>query len=1007
VQFNPQADVMLDVAQFMVLAEANKHHHHRRLSACRACIQRLEALTALYRGAFLSQFFLSDSDVFEEWALLRREWFHLQIVEALTILGRYTERRGDFAQALDYIRRQVTLEPWREEAHRHLMRLLARAGQRSAALMQYEKCRKALADELGVAPTAETTALYTAIRAGKSLSDVADEASGRQADGETLALSCQGFVGREKEIAELNDLLAAPNCRLVTLVGPGGIGKSCLALKVAAEQVGLFVDGVVSVSLTAVTTAALLPTVLVDALKVPGGSQTPRTHLLDFLREKELLLLLDNMEQLLGGADLIDDILTRAPGVTLLVTSRERLNLRQEWVYEVLGLTYPEPALSIEHRASSIEHHESPSSDYPSSIAYSAVALFIQRARQIRRDFAPEEHPAAIVRICQLVEGLPLAVELAAALVDVRSCETIADDIAQSLDALTTRWRNALPRHRSLRATFDHSWRLLTPEDRQLFQRLSLFRGGFSEAAAMLVAEARLTGLQSLIEKSLLRRDATGRYQIHELLRQYAEEQLPQSPAVYATVSAAHADYYAEFLEGQVAPLRDARQSQALNGIRTEIDNIRRAWDWALSRLAQGAAETAIPVLARALEGLYLYYITHDYYHEGEETFGLAAAALEAYSGATPAAPQHALLLGRLLARQGRCCEFTRRSDKARQLHERSLVLFRALGTEEARAEMALSLHGLGYIAHIQGEYAQARSYFEESLACYTANAAPWGVASVYNNLCLLGRREGDYEGALRWGEASLAIRREIGDRRGVASALNSLGLVYTAQGQYELAQAVLLESLEICRQLDHKVGVANALTTLGVTTFHLQETEAAVRFMQHSLDVYREIGDWWGVAIAYNNLGHIATETGDYAQARRMLEKGIEVFRDIGIKSGLANALNNLGEACAHLGESDVARQHFLEALRLADAVGEIPIVLEILARLATLLAQRGETPRALEILACVREHPATLDASRTQAAADFSTLAARLPAEQVTQCIRCGQALSLTDLVEALLKA
>jgi predicted ATPase len=214
---------------------------------------------------------------------------------------------------------------------------------------------------------------------------------------------------------------------------------------------------VVNVPLTAVTTAALLPSVLVDALKVPGGSQTPRAHLLDFLREKEMLLFLDNMEQLLGSVDLLDDILTRAPGVTLLVTSRERLNLRQEWVYEVAGLTYPGQETRITNYESRIMNYESPIADHPVPDEYSAVALFIQRARQVRRDFAPEMHEATIARICQLVEGLPLAVELAAAWVDVRSCEVIADDIAHNLDALTTRWRNAVPRHRSLRATFDHS----------------------------------------------------------------------------------------------------------------------------------------------------------------------------------------------------------------------------------------------------------------------------------------------------------------------------------------------------------------------------------------------------------------------------------------------------------------------------------------------------------------------------------------------------------------------
>lgn len=1020
VQFNPQADATLDVAQFTALSAACKQHRHRRLGACRPCLHRLENLMTLYRGEFLAQFFLSDSDVFEEWALLRREWFHLQVVEALTILGRYAERRGDLAQALTYIRRQVALEPWREEAHRQMMRLLAQDGQRSAALRQYEKCCAALVAELGVAPTAETQALYAAIRAESPACGERASGGGGAGGGSPL-----GFVGREGEMADLTELLAAPDCRLITLVGPGGVGKSSLALKVAEAQVGLYADGVVVAPLTGVTLTGALPAALVDALKVPGGSQTPRAQLLDFLRGKEMLLLLDNMEQLLDAVDVLDDILTRAPGVTLLVTSRERLNLRQEWVYEVAGLTYPgqedgignqksaigNQGVEIRNRKpeigdekSSVTDHPIPNPPSPTPGEYSAIALFVQRARQVRRDFAPGAHLAAIERICQLVEGLPLAVELAAALVDGRDCESLADDIAHSLDALTTRWRNALPRHRSLRATFDHSWQLLAPEGRQLFRRLALFRGGFAAAAAIAVAGAREAELHSLVDKSLLRQ-AGARYQIHELLRQYAEEQLQQAPEEYTTIAAAHAGYYAAFLEAQFAPLRDARQSQALNAIRMEMANVRQAWDWALAQLAGGDGEAAVQIVGRALDGLYLYYVTRDFYHEGEATFGAAAAALEVHSGATPADPAHALLLGRLLACQGKCCEFTRRSDQAQQLYERSLALFRAVGTAAAREAMALPLHGLGYIAHIRGEYARARACFQESLAGYTAAASLWGVAGVFNNLCLLGRREGDYDEARRRGLESLALRREIGDLRGVASSLNSLSLVYTAQGEYERAREAMTESLGICRQLDHKVGVANALTTLGVTAFHLHDTEGAVRYIQQSLDVYREIGDWWGVAIAYNNLGHIATETGDYGQARRMLEKGIAVFRDIGIKSGLANALNNLGEACARLGETPAAREHFIEALHLAHEIGEVPIVLEILARLAALLAQAGKTQRALEILACVREHPATLDASRAQAAAAFTALAAQLPAAQVARCVTCGQALSLEELVAELL--
>jgi predicted ATPase/DNA-binding SARP family transcriptional activator len=876
VQFNAESDHWLDVAAFKALARDCRAHRHSRLRTCLPCTRRLEQMAELHQGSFMEQFFLIDSNPFEEWASLEREWLHQWAIEALSHLAHYYGRRGDYAQARQYAWRQVALEPWREEAHRHLMHLLALDGQRSAALTQYEKCRRVLDEELGVEPTAETTALYEQIRLGELRPP---------ARLHNLPPPPTPFVGREEELAELADLLANPGCRLVTLIGPGGIGKTRLALQAAAEHIGAFEHGIFFVSLASVGATELVVPTLAGALEFSFyGPEDTTEQLLNYLRGKQMLLVLDNLEHILEGSGLLADILKCAPGVALLVTSRERLNLREEWVYEVKGLTYPITGEATEK-----------------SESYSAVRLFLQTARQARRRFElSETRTPHVVRICQIVAGMPLGVELAAAWVQVRSCEEIAQEIEQNLDVLTTRLRNVPERHRSLRAAFEHSWNLLSEQEKTVFHRLSVFRGGFQAAAAAEVAAASPSILLALVDKSLLYRDASDRYQVHELLRQYTAEKLEEVAHERERTEALHSGYYAAFLQQWEEALRGERQGEALEAIGAEIDNVRRAWRWALTQIESGQdAELALDVVRRSTTSLYLFYATRDWYQEGEEAFGQAAAALESLDrlSGVPAGEKERLL-GRLLAHQGKCCEFTAHSDKARELFETSLAIFHRLGLDGQR-ETALPLHGLGYMAHIRGEYEQAEQYLQDSMAVYRKAEDGWGIATALANLSLVARRQGTFEEAKRRAQASLALRREIGDRRGIASSLSNLGLVYCDLGEYAEAKKALEEALQICRQLDYKVGIGNVTTGLCQASFRLGDVDAAEQYGRESLTVYQDIGDYWGVAIAFNNLGCMAAELGDYAKAKRLYQESIAVYRQVGIKSGLAKTLANLGEAC------------------------------------------------------------------------------------------------------------
>lgn len=945
VQMNPQAEVWLDVAEFTGLASACDHHRHRQIGECLPCLQRQEALLALYPGDFLAGFSLNDSAVFEEWAMLKREWLHCQAVEALAQLADYYERRGDVAAARRLAQQQVRLEPWREEAHRQLMRLLAADGQRSAALAQFETCRRALARELGVGPTAETIDLYTAVREGAPFA-----AAAKHTAVAGLPQTPTPFVGRVAECAELAEWLADPDGRLITLVGPGGIGKTRLAMQVAEAQVGLYPDGVYWIGLAAVHAAALIIPTIAQAVGLTlYGKEPPESQLLAFLREKRVLLALDNVEHLPEAAGVIAAVLQQAPRATLLVTSRERLALREEWLFAVEGLAFAETAVAA------------------SAAPPEAAQLFVQSVRRADRKFAPTPTDwTAVADICRLVEGMPLALELAAAWVPDLSCADIARGLAADSELLTASWQNAPERQRSVQATFEHSWALLPEAERLFFARLAVFRGGFAGQAAAQVAGVAAAALAQLAAKSLVRRVGDGRYQLHELLRQFGAIKLAALTGETERVAGRHAAYYLGFLAGQEAALKGAGQEEALIAIYRDIANVRQAWDWAVDETA-GHHLAAADLLYAALEALFLFYALRSWYQEGAGVFARAETAV------SPAIPNHLLLRGELLARQARCLEFTAPPEEAITLYEASLACFRAVGAEQAAA---LPLYGLGYMAHIRGDYEASRRYFMESLARYEAAGNRWGMANVHSSLCLTLRRQGAFADAGRAGRESLVIRRDIGDWRGIASSQNNLGLIYCALGEYAAAEAALQESVAICREIGHTVGVANALTSLCHVFVDAKAYARAAEMQREAQDLYREVGDLWGVAIAYNNLGQIALEDGRPMQAQTLLQEAAQIYRGLSIQSSLAHTLSNLGKTSYELGDVAGAVLYLTEGLEVAAEIGDRPIMLELLTRMAALGAEQMRDGRSLRIMAFALRQPELFAETRGAAVAQFAAM-------------------------------
>lgn len=518
----------------------------------------LHAAAELYRGDFLDGFYVRHAPMFEEWVLGQREGLRGLAGHVLKRLAGYYAGTGELDLAIDYTARLLTLDPWQEEAHRQMMALLARRGARSAALAQYETCRRLLKEELGVEPMAETTALYRRIRAIGAPRP------------HNLTASVTSFVGREPELALIAARLADPNCRLLTLLGPGGVGKTRLALEAAWAARGqindAFLDGVYFVSLLTVHSASALAAAVAAAigLSLPLGAE-PQAELLRHLRAREALLALDGFEHLVGETGFLTAILQHAPQVKLLVTSRQRLNLAGEWPLELGGLSYAPLGTTV-----GVE-------------TYSATQLFLQRAQQACPALEPSALDyQAINFICELVEGLPLAIELAAAWAKAMRCLDIAQTVESGLDVFTAFQSDLPARHRSIRAAFERSWRLLSVVECQAFCRLAVFRGGFTRESAEAVAGADLPILTALADKSLLRRGQSGRYEMHELLRQFAAERLAETPAEADEVRARHARHYlGEFLAHGERGVPGGERSAEVVGLREESGNVQAAWAWA------------------------------------------------------------------------------------------------------------------------------------------------------------------------------------------------------------------------------------------------------------------------------------------------------------------------------------------------------------------------------------------------------------------------------------------
>jgi predicted ATPase/class 3 adenylate cyclase/Tfp pilus assembly protein PilF len=773
------------------------------------------------------------------------------------------------------------------------------------------------------------------------------------------------LIGREREIEMVLALLRGGHTTLVTLTGPGGTGKTRLGLQVAAEMLDDFPNGVWFVDLSPLMDSGLVISTIAQVLGVREAGAEPLVDALRaYLKEKHLLLVLDNFEQVAGAASQVSDLVQSCPRLKVLVTSRVPLRIRGEKEYPVSPLSTPD------------YQHLPP---LPQLTQFEAVRLFIERATDIKPDFeVNNDNAPAVAEICVRLDGLPLAIELAAARIRLFPPQALLARLSDRLKLLTGGAHDLPARQQTLRNTIEWSYDLLTEGEKQLFCRMAVFQGGRTLAALEAVCNYDgqleidvLEGVESLVSQSLLQQregsDREPRMWILETIHEYAREKLQQSGEAKALQSE-HALYFMALAEEAEPHLNGTKQQEWLDRLGDEYDNIRAALDWASehqhsifgvgtrNEKAAAAAEGTVEVGLRIAGALWRFWVVKSLFTEGREHLRrlLELTEAEASTQERPSSTSSTLRSRgsiRAKALNGAGGLALRQGDypAAQSLLTAALEVGREIRDKQS---MAFSLNCLGIAAQSQGDSPSARALYEESLVLKREIGDKRGIAASLGNLGIVAQSQGDYPAARSLIEESLVLEREFGSKVGIPASLGQLGAVAQSQGDYPAARALYEESLVLSRELGDKWGIANSLHNLGSVAMEQGDYPAARSLHEESLALSREIGDKRGIADSLDNLGIVAQSQGDYKAARSMHEESLVLRREIGDRWGISLSLNNLGVVAMEPGDYPAARALFEESLAMRRNLGDKKGAAQCLAGLGRVAIGGGQVERGTKLL-------------------------------------------------------